>query len=70
MSTFTEISLYELWINISNAFIGTIADMYTSNNMDDKDSSVRLILKENRYMYLALLILIIMILGNLLYTSN
>lgn len=70
MSSLSEISISELWINISNAFIGTIADMYTSDNIDDKDGSVRLLLKENRYMYLALLVLIIMIVGNLLYTSS
>jgi hypothetical protein len=74
----TSLSIRDIFVNISNAFIGLIADI--GNYSDQKDQSIkndaendqmiRLLFKENRYMYLALLILLLMIVSNILYSSD
>jgi hypothetical protein len=65
-----SLSLKEIFVNISNAFVGTIADM--GNPPDDEiehDKILRILMKENRYMYLTLLFLLLLIIGNLVYST-
>lgn len=77
----TSLTLIDLFRNMSNAFIGTIGDMYgetTENDiLDDAESgksggdkTIRVLMKENRYMYLALLVLLVLIVGNLFFTGS
>ena len=67
------LSIKVLGENISNSFIGLISEMYETKDenlsMDEneEDSTIRFIMKENRYMYLALMILLLIIIGNLFF---
>lgn len=63
----TSIDLQDLFKNMSNAFVGTVAELWQpeeERDEDDKDVLIRVITKENRHMYLALLLIAIMILAN------
>ena len=62
-------TIEDLIQNISAAFVGTIAEMYTKQN-DDQDQTLRTLMKENRYMYLALFLLFLMIVGNIMYSTS
>jgi len=55
---------------MSNAFVGTLSDIYApSDNGNDPDHAIRVLMKENRYMYLALLLILLIIVGNLFWTD-
>jgi hypothetical protein len=66
----------ELFRNVSNAFIGTLDDIGkrdTTNkeqDVNENDYLMRSLLKENRYMYLALLVLFLLILSNIFFTTE
>jgi hypothetical protein len=75
-----DLTLSDLFVNISNAFVGSLADMYngggdvdvkrgkTKNvNENGSDATLRVLIKENRYMYLALLFLVLMLVGNVFF---
>lgn len=55
--------------NTSNAFIGTVAEMFEANDDTVQDSQIKSLLRENRYMYLALLGILLLIAGNLFFTT-
>jgi hypothetical protein len=67
----TNLSLSDIFSNVCNAFVGTIADMGGNpaviTNDDYVDPIQKSLFKENRYMYLALLVLVTMIVGNILF---
>lgn len=67
-----SLGVKDIFINISNAFVGTIADIGKSGNSEDveHDQTLRTLMKENRYMYLALLVLLLMIIGNVIFTTE
>jgi DUF438 domain-containing protein len=53
--------------DISNAFVGTVADLYSNeNDEEERDRLIRVLAKENRYMYLALLVLAAVVLSTLI----
>ena len=68
----TSLSIKEIFENISNSFVSVLSDMY--NNPDDPDTEVISpeikLLKENRYMYLALLSIILLVVGNVIFTTE
>jgi len=69
----TSLNLTELFRNISNAFVGTLADIGKRDKEVDENSNdytMRTLLKENRYMYLALLVLLLLILANVVFTTE
>ena len=64
----TNLTIHEMFTNISNAFIGTISDMYMSEEEESQqDRTIRVLMKENRFMYLALLVLLLIIVGNVFF---
>jgi len=65
----TSLSLHDIFINISNAFIGTMADLWYKEDdvSQTNDPTLRTLMKENRYMYLALLLLGIIMLANIFF---
>jgi len=66
-----SLSVADIFINISNAFVGTLADIGGRGDEDvEHDAVLRTLMKENRYMYLALLVLLLLIVGNVIYTSE
>lgn len=70
----TSLNTTELFRNISNAFVSTIADIGKPATPDEdgngNDNTMRLLLKENRYMYLALLVLLLLILANVVFSTD
>jgi len=69
----TSLNLTELFRNISNAFVSTLADIGKRDKEVDENSNdytMRTLLKENRYMYLALLVLLLLILANVVFTTE
>ena len=70
----TSLNTKELFVNMSNAFVGTIADLGNHHGKDDdgnaNDHTLRLLLKENRYMYLALLVILLLILANVVFATE
>ena len=69
----TSLNLTELFRNISNAFVSTLADIGKRDKEVDENSNdytMRVLLKENRYMYLALLVLLLLILANVVFTTE
>lgn len=67
-----SLGIKDICINVSNAFVGTIADIGKPGNEEDveHDRTLRTLMKENRYMYLALLVLFLMVVGNVVFTSE
>ena len=63
----TSLTAGELVQNISNAFLGTINDMYRPVTEDDPSKSENILVKENRHMYLALLFLMMVIIGTFMF---
>jgi len=51
--------------NISNAFVGSISDMYKHKN--ENDQVLYVLMKENRYMYLALLFIFLLLIFNVFF---
>jgi len=84
----TDLSLKEFAVNISNAFVGLLNDLYVSedpskppeatitnadlanNSKLSPDTIVRALTKENRYMYVALLVILCMLIGNTLFATR
>lgn len=65
-----NVSLNDLFLNISNAFVSTVADLGSDpaqQKSDNVDAVTGQLYTENRYMYLALLLLLIMVLANILF---
>lgn len=69
----------ELFQNVSNAFVSTVADMgntgvknYKGDNgiNDGNNVTMKTLQRENRYMYLALLVLAVMIISNVFFTTE
>ena len=63
----SNLSLKDIFFNTCDAFVNTVADFNSDGNDNEQDPNVKLIRKENRYMYLALLILVLMVIGNILF---
>lgn len=56
-------SCRKLFRDMSNAVVGTVADMYDDRHLDDEedaDKTVRLLLKDNRHMYIALTFILVL----------
>lgn len=84
----TDLSLKEFAVNISNAFVGLLNDLYVSEdastppeptitNADLANNSklapetiLKALTKENRYMYVALLVILCMLIGNTLFVTR
>ena len=66
----SNLSVKDLFTNMSNAFVGVLADIGRKEDVEDQtnDSTLKLLMKENRYMYLALLVLLLMITANVLFS--
>ncbi len=61
---------HRLFAQMSNAVVGTIADMYNQDQnqaKDDPDYSIRVLLKENRHMYIALTLVLVLTLYTLFF---
>jgi hypothetical protein len=58
--------------HISNSFFGIISDLYTFDpNINSKDDKlIYILMKENRYLYLSLLLIFIIIAANLIYNPQ
>jgi len=70
MSSITTLTISDIFKNMSNAFVGALADIYPpADSPNDPDHSIRVLMKENRYMYLALLLILIITVGNLFWTE-
>ena len=79
----SDLSLREFVVNISNSFVGLLNDLFTEetaptvSNADLNAASNKLsgtaivgaLTKENRFMYVALLVIITMLVGNTLFVS-
>jgi len=67
-----DLGLKDIFVNMSNAFVGTIADIGTTSDASDgeQDATIRMLLKENRFMYLALLVLLLLLIGNIFYSTD
>lgn len=66
-----SLSLRDIFVNMSNAFVGILADVGSSKEeQTGNDATIKLLMKENRYMYLALLLLSLMIIGNVFYSTE
>ena len=59
----------DLFENISNSFFGTIKDMYSQNDSisSENDQLIHILMKENRYMYLSLLGIFLILIYSLLF---
>lgn len=69
MSTIQS-GMTDLFRNMSNAFVGTIAEFGDDGKRErdtETDATMHSLFKENRYMYLALLVLLLMIVANLFF---
>lgn len=53
-------SCHNLFREMSDAVVGTIAEMYPDNEISDPDRPVRVILKNNRHMYIVLLLILLL----------
>ncbi len=65
-------SCSRLFKQMSDAVVGTVADMYSQDNtdkLDDPDHSIRVLLKENRHMYIALTVILVLTLYTLFFRS-
>ena len=56
-----------LFKGMSDAVVGTVADMYEDRGEEDPDRIVRVLLKENRHMYLALTVILVLTLYTLFF---
>ena len=70
--TLTSLSLNDIVVNTSNSFVGFLSDLYRPDPSDDTygtdgDRALRLLLKENRHMYLALLLIFVLLLAKILF---
>lgn len=54
--------LYDLVVNISSAFVDTVEDLYVSKKQSDT------VIRQRR-LYLALLVILLMLLGNFLFVN-
>lgn len=75
-TTLSSLSIHDIFVNMSNAFVGTVADLWkkepdgnTGNDQYENDPTLKTLMKENRYMYLALMLLMIMIVANIFFTT-
>ena len=66
----TQLSLDEIFRNISNAFVGTINDLNGKKSKTVQETPVDQLLTQNRYMYLALLVVLLLLVAHLLYNSE
>ena len=57
----------EMFKNISNAFVGLIYDMGGPSE-DVTDPEIRSILKDDRYIYLSILVILLVLIGNVFFT--
>jgi len=66
-----SLTVREIFTNIADAFIGTLEDMYhpTDPPTDQSSGNIKSIQRENRYMYLSMLVLLIVLL-NALFTTR
>lgn len=70
-SPLLTLTLKDLLKNISNAVVGAVSDMFTEeSDLNDSDITIRVFIKENRYMYLALLVIILLIVANLFFSQE
>ena len=58
----TSSPLYDLFVNISDAFVGTVEDMYVSKKPSE------LVIRQRR-LYLSLLVIILVLVGNFLFVN-
>ena len=57
-----------LFLEISNAIVGTIADMYSTDETEiETDRGIRVLMKHNRHMYIALAVILVVLLYTILF---
>ena len=66
----TSLSISDLITNVCNAFVSTLSEIGGTGEDDgEQDATLRTLMKENRYMYLALLVLVTMVIANIFFTT-
>ena len=76
----TALTIKDLFQNMSNAVMSSLGDMYDTPVHDhssdgdtsdqEQDKTIHVLMKENRYMYIALLFILLLIVGNVLFSEN